>query len=85
MSLALQAHSNQTSTNDASMLDCSGLPTTLRDGDFLATLNGRHRRSCILQLSAESDRGWARERLSVQLVTRQYKKLLTSREVIHLS
>lgn len=52
--LTLQADGNLAYTSVVSMLERAGILSTLRDGPVLATVDGRHRRSCVSQLLAES-------------------------------
>lgn len=85
MFVALQTDGNPPDINNTSVLDCTELITTLRDGYVLATIDRRYRHSCVLQLSAELDQGWVRDRLNVQLVTRLQQELLTSWKAIKLS
>lgn len=85
MSVALQADGNPANTSDSSMIYCIGLLLTLREGYVPSALDGRHRGTWISQLSAESNKGRARERLSVWLVSKRNKKVLTSSKIIKLS
>lgn len=78
MSVAFQADGNPADTGDASMLDRTVLLPTLRNVYVLATVDVRHQLSCVLQLSAKSDQGCAKERQRVQFFKSLEKRLLTS-------
>lgn len=69
----------------AQLLDCTALPSTLKDGYVLVAMDRWHWYSCVLPVSAEPETNWAGECLCLQFVARLCNKLLPSWEAMHLS